>query len=94
MAASRLSVLVGAGAAVANRARHFNTSRKRATAMDKTLLKQIEAYTLKHHPYVTPVNLVGHSLGGRVVVSTLRELLGSVRNSEKSNHCPAALRIF
>lgn len=75
LAAGRLSVLVGAGAAVADRARHFNTSRNRATAMGKTLLKQLEAYILKHHPYVVTVNLVGHSLGGRVVVSALRELL-------------------
>jgi pimeloyl-ACP methyl ester carboxylesterase len=75
LAAGRLGVLAAAGAAVADRALHFNTSRKRATAMGKLLLTQLEAYILEQHPYVSTVNLVGHSLGGRVVVSALRDLL-------------------
>ncbi|MBX8621436.1 DUF726 domain-containing protein [Pseudomonas glycinae] len=76
LAAGRLSFLAGAGLAVADRAFHFNTSRKRATAMGKTLLSQLETYLLKHHPYVSKVNLVGHSLGGRVVIHALLDLQG------------------
>jgi len=70
-AIARLNVLAGAAAAVADRAIHFNTSRNRATEMGKTLLKQLERYLFQHHPYISRVNLVGHSLGGRVVVSAL-----------------------
>lgn len=75
LALGRLNFLAGAGAAVADRAIHFNTSRNRATAMGKTLLSQLESYLLKRHPYVSKVNLVGHSLGGRVVVSALLDLV-------------------
>ncbi|WP_460091015.1 DUF726 domain-containing protein [Pseudomonas sp. S2_E02] len=75
LAASRLSVLAGAGLAMADRALHFNSSRNRATAMGKTLLSELETYLLKNHPYVSKVNLVGHSLGGRVVISALLDLL-------------------
>ncbi|AZD08752.1 hypothetical protein C4K26_3349 [Pseudomonas chlororaphis] len=75
LALGRLNFLAGAGAAVADRAIHFNTSRNRATAMGKTLLSQLESYLLKCHPYVAKVNLVGHSLGGRVVVSALLDLV-------------------
>ncbi|MDY7552984.1 DUF726 domain-containing protein [Pseudomonas veronii] len=74
-AMARLNIFAGTAAAVADRAVHFNTSRKRATAMGKTLLSQLEGYLLKHHPYVSKVNLVGHSLGGRVIVSALLDLL-------------------
>lgn len=85
LAAGRFNLLAGAGVAVADRTLHFNISRKRATAMGKTLLKQLEAYILTHHPYVGTVNLVGHSLGGRVVISALRELL--------SNQAPDGLEV-
>nr|WP_315445351.1 DUF726 domain-containing protein [uncultured Pseudomonas sp.] len=75
LAAGRVSVLAGAGLAMADRALHFNSSRNRATAMGKTLLSELETYLLKNHPYVSKVNLVGHSLGGRVVISALLDLL-------------------
>lgn len=74
-AIARLNILAGTAAAVVDRAVHFNPSRNRATAMGKTLISQLETYLLKHHPYVSKVNLVGHSLGGRVVVSALLDLL-------------------
>jgi pimeloyl-ACP methyl ester carboxylesterase len=74
LAAGRFNVLAGAGLAMVDRAFHFNTSRKRATSMGKTLLSQLETYLLKNHPYVSKVNLVGHSLGGRVVISALLDL--------------------
>ncbi|WP_338798395.1 DUF726 domain-containing protein [Pseudomonas monteilii] len=75
MALARLSPISGAAAAVVDRALHFKTSRNRATAMGKILLSQLEHFLLKHHPYVSKVNLVGHSLGGRVVVSALLDLV-------------------
>lgn len=75
LALGRLNFLAGAAATVADRAIHFNTSRNRATAMGKTLLSQLESYLLTRHPYVAKVNLVGHSLGGRVVVSALLDLV-------------------
>lgn len=74
-AIARLNILAGTAAAVVDRAVHFNNSRNRATAMGKTLISQLETYLLKHHPYVSKINLVGHSLGGRVVVSALLDLL-------------------
>ncbi|KPH01511.1 hypothetical protein AEQ67_04410 [Pseudomonas sp. RIT-PI-q] len=74
-AIARFNILAGTAAAVVDRAVHFNTSRNRATDMGKTLISQLESYLLKHHPYVSKVNLVGHSLGGRVVVSALLDLL-------------------
>ncbi|MCF1489964.1 TMCO4 family protein [Pseudomonas sp. AA27] len=74
-ALARINALAGAGAAAVDRAMHFNSSRNRATEMGKQLLGQLERYLLKHHPYVSKVNLVGHSLGGRVVVSALLDLL-------------------
>jgi pimeloyl-ACP methyl ester carboxylesterase len=70
-ALARFNVLAGTVAAVADRAVHFNTSRNRATEMGKTLLQQLERYLFQHHPYISRVNLIGHSLGGRVVVSAL-----------------------
>lgn len=74
-ALARINALAGAGAAAIDRAMHFNSSRNRATDMGKQLLGQLERYLIKHHPYVSTVNLVGHSLGGRVVVSALLDLL-------------------
>lgn len=75
MLVARSNIWTAAAAAVADRAMHFNASRNRATAMGKTLIPQLESYLLKHHPSVSKVNLVGHSLGGRVVVSALLGLL-------------------
>ena len=72
-ATARVSPFVGAGAVAVDRAIHFNRSRNRASDMGKTLFKQLDSYLLEHHPYVETVNLVGHSLGGRVVISALRE---------------------
>ncbi|MDY7532133.1 DUF726 domain-containing protein [Pseudomonas sp. Bout1] len=81
-AIARLNIVAGAAAVAVDRAVHFNTSRNRATAMGKTLFSQLEIYLLKHHPYVSKVNLVGHSLGGRVVVSALRDLLDKPTNHD------------
>lgn len=81
-AITRVNVLAGAAAAVVDRAVHFNSSRKRATAMGKTLLSQLERYLLEFHPYVSKINLVGHSLGGRVVVSALLDMLHKPANHD------------
>lgn len=68
------SPVSGLAGLVKDRARHFTRSRQRAVAMGELLLDEIDAYLMERHPYVTTVNLVGHSLGGRVVVSALRRL--------------------
>ncbi|MDZ3993775.1 DUF726 domain-containing protein [Pseudomonas sp. Teo4] len=59
---------------VSDRVRHFTRSRLRAETMGHALLAELDSYLIKHHPYVASVNLVGHSLGGRVVVSALRKM--------------------
>lgn len=59
---------------VKDRARHFTRSRSRANAMGNVLFSELDSYLMKHHPDVTSVNLVGHSLGGRLLVSALRKL--------------------
>lgn len=72
--ATRLSPYAGAAAVVIDRVSHFTRSRSRAEAMGEVLLVELDAYLMKHHPYVSTLNLVGHSLGGRVLVSALRKL--------------------
>lgn len=68
------SPVAGLTGFIKDRARHFTRSRERASAMGEVLLGEIDAYLMERHPYVTTVNLVGHSLGGRVVVNALRKL--------------------
>lgn len=76
-AIARFNLLAGVGAAVLNRAAHFKASRHRAEVMGKMLISQLEIYLIKQHPYVSKINLVGHSLGGRVVVSALFNILNN-----------------
>jgi len=74
LGASRFHPAAGVTVFAADRALHFALARKRATVVGEALLEELEDYLLEHYPYVTHVNLVGHSLGGRVVVSALRQL--------------------
>ncbi|POB02027.1 DUF726 domain-containing protein [Halopseudomonas oceani] len=41
--------------------------------MGRVFVEQLESYLLKHHPQVEQVNLIGHSLGGRVLATALKE---------------------
>ena len=74
LGATRLHPAAAVAAFAADRAVHFALARKRAGLVGEALLEELEAYLLEHYPCVTRVNLVGHSLGGRVVVSALRQL--------------------
>ncbi|MBX8496862.1 DUF726 domain-containing protein [Pseudomonas cichorii] len=80
--ASRLHPVAGVAVAAGDRAVHFVQSRKRATEVGEALLEELEAYLLAHYPYVTHVNLVGHSLGARVVISALRKLVTNPSSCE------------
>ena len=71
-AASRIHIIASAAALAADRVAHFALIRARAEEMGSVLFNQLEEYLLRHHPQVTRVNLIGHSLGGRVVVTALK----------------------
>nr|WP_290447694.1 DUF726 domain-containing protein [Pseudomonas sp. 21LCFQ02] len=74
MAAARLHPLAGAAALAGDRAMHFARIRSRAENMGKVLLRQLGSYLAQHHPQVKRINLIGHSLGGRLLISMLRHL--------------------
>lgn len=74
VAAARMHPLAGAAALAGDRAYHFSRIRSRAEAMGKVLLAQLDRYLFEQHPGVTRVNLIGHSLGGRLLVSALKGL--------------------
>src|SRR5690606_34233860 len=57
---------------VSDRMIHFARLRARAERMGKVLLAKLDSYLLEHFPYITEVNLIGHSLGGRLIISALR----------------------
>jgi pimeloyl-ACP methyl ester carboxylesterase len=82
MGASRLHPGAGIAAFALDRSVHFAVVRKRANRIGEALLEELEAHLLEHYPYVTHVNLVGHSLGGRVVVSALRKLASHPESCE------------
>lgn len=67
--------IAGLGALTVSRAMHFRSMRSQAEVVGKTLLAELDAYLVHRLPYVERVNLIGHSLGGRVIVTTLRELI-------------------
>lgn len=74
MAAARVHPLAGAAALAGDRVVHFARIRNRARDMGKVLLAQLDRYLFEHHPDVKQVNLIGHSLGGRLLVSALKNL--------------------
>lgn len=57
-----------------DRATHFWRMRSRAEDMGKALLDQLSAHLSNHHPQIDTINLIGHSLGGRLIVSSLQHL--------------------
>ncbi|MBX8601270.1 DUF726 domain-containing protein [Pseudomonas cichorii] len=67
--------IAGLGALTVSRAMHFMSMRSRAEVVGKTLLAELDAYLVRRLPYVERVNLIGHSLGGRVLVTALKELI-------------------
>lgn len=73
--ASRVHPYMGVAAFAAERVAQFALSRRRAVEMGDVLLSELEDYLMANHSYVTEINLIGHSLGGRVLVSALRKLV-------------------
>jgi energy-coupling factor transporter ATP-binding protein EcfA2 len=71
---SRMSLPVGAAVAAVDRGAHFWQIRARAEEMGESLLDQLRDYLSNHHLGVDTINLIGHSLGGRLVVSSLKKV--------------------
>ncbi|RBH53615.1 MULTISPECIES: DUF726 domain-containing protein [Pseudomonas] len=63
---------VGVASLASDRAIHYSRIRSRAEEMGKVLLDQLGKYLCDYHPHVDTINLIGHSLGARLVVSSLR----------------------
>lgn len=53
---------------------HFLRARRRAEYMGAVLLSQLDDYLLTRHREVRSVNLIGHSLGGRVVLHAVKSI--------------------
>jgi len=73
----------GAGTAtfVGDRVAHFWRIRSRAEDMGEMLPNQLSAYLRLHHPEIDTINLIGHSLGGRLVVSCLKSFASTPGHS-------------
>ncbi|MDH4567196.1 DUF726 domain-containing protein [Pseudomonas sp. BN414] len=67
-----LTYLDLAGSFAKDRRSNFTDARSRAERMGAVLLEQLSEYLRRDHPQVETINLIGHSLGGRVVISSLR----------------------
>lgn len=63
-----------AGSLAKDRINNFTQARKQAEYMGALLFIQLHEYLKQHHPEINTLNLIGHSLGGRLVVSSLRTL--------------------
>lgn len=57
---------------VKDRHKNFTDARSRAERMGAVLLEQLSEYLSQNHPQIEIVNLIGHSLGGRLVVKSLK----------------------
>lgn len=62
----------GAAVMLADRATHFWRIRSRAEAMGSVFLDQLSNYLSRHHPRVETINLIGHSLGARLIMASLK----------------------
>lgn len=72
---SRMNLALGAAALVGDRATHFRRIRSRADSMGAVLLEQLDNHLSLHYPRIKTINLIGHSLGGRLIVSSLKTLV-------------------
>ncbi len=61
-------------AVIGDRAVHFRHSCAQAETMGKLLLSQLSEYLLHNHTGINTINLIGHSLGGRLVYHCLKNL--------------------
>lgn len=78
---SKLSLPVGAVVTAADRGAHFWLIRKRSEKMGELLLDQLSKYLEDHHKGIETVNLIGHSLGGRLIISSLKNLVARQSHS-------------
>ena len=60
------------GSIAKDRRKNFTDARSRAEQMGAVLLEQLSEYLHHNHPQIETVNLIGHSLGGRLVVNSLK----------------------
>lgn len=60
------------GAFAKDRIDNFTEARTRAERMGAVLLDQLQDYLHSNHPRIKTINLIGHSLGGRLVISSLK----------------------
>ncbi|WP_394206974.1 DUF726 domain-containing protein [Pseudomonas putida] len=60
------------GSLAKDRMGNFTQARARAESMGAVLLDQLQDYLTSHHPHIKTINLIGHSLGGRLVISSLK----------------------
>lgn len=60
------------GAFAKDRMGNFTEARTRAERMGAVLLDQLKEYLCSNHPRIKTINLIGHSLGGRLVISSLK----------------------
>ncbi|MDD1966726.1 DUF726 domain-containing protein [Pseudomonas putida] len=72
MMRSPLDSLGLVGAVAKDRMGNFGDARLRAESMGKVLFDQLQAYLETNHPQIKTINLIGHSLGGRLVISSLK----------------------
>jgi len=80
-----VNLAVGAAVALVDRITHFYLIRSRAERMGELLPKQLNDYLYRNHPSIDTINLIGHSLGGRLVISTLKNLANKSEHSLSIN---------
>lgn len=80
-ASTQVSLPIGAAVAAVDRGSHFWKIRARAEEMGDSLLDQLSEYLRNHHFGIDTVNLIGHSLGGRLVISSLKKLASARSHS-------------
>lgn len=61
-----------AGSFAKDRRKNFIDARSRAEQMGAILLEQLSDYLCINYPQIETINLIGHSLGGRLVVNSLK----------------------
>lgn len=71
---SGVSLPLAAAVAAVDRGAHFWQIRTRAEEMGESLLDQLSEHLRHHHQGIDTINLIGHSLGGRLVISCLKKL--------------------
>ncbi|VVN34843.1 hypothetical protein PS662_05095 [Pseudomonas fluorescens] len=73
-ASSGVSLPITAAVAAVDRGAHFWQIRSRAEEMGESLLEQLSEHLRNNHLGINTINLIGHSLGGRLVISCLKKL--------------------